>query len=46
MQLKKMIVDMQIRGLFERSQDKYLKYAKGLKKQVGKPVAEVTENEI
>jgi site-specific recombinase XerD len=44
--IQKMIVDMQIRGLSEGSQSEYAKYVQTLQKFCGKPVTEVTENEI
>ncbi|WP_077612502.1 site-specific integrase [Clostridium sp. Marseille-P2415] len=44
--IQKMVVEMQIRGLAESSQKKYVQYVKKLQKFCGKPVTEVTENEI
>lgn len=44
--IQKMVMDMQLRGLAEGSQNEYAKYVLNLQKFCGKPVSEVTENEI
>lgn len=44
--IQKMLVEMQIRGLSEASQKEYVKCVHLLQKFCGKPVTEVTENEI
>lgn len=44
--IEKMIVEMQIRGLAESSQKEYVQYVQKLQRFCGKPVTEVTENEI
>lgn len=41
-----MVMNMQIRGLAESSQNEYVRYVQNLQKFYGKPVAEVTENKI